>query len=277
MEKNKIVVIGSAGFVGSSIVKKCKENGYKVDEITSKSLNLLNEGSAEKLSKVIKKNDIVIAVSAIAPVKTIADFSDNLKIIHHISEALKIVNPCYLLNIGSDAVFIDQKEPLIETSIRSPESLHGAMHLSREICFSSLGIPFATLRPTLIYGFNDPHNGYGPNKFFRLAEKNQQIPLFGNGEELRDHIHISDVSEAAFRMIENKYLGSLNIASGEVISFREIAEVVINYLGSSSKIISLDRSGPMPHDGYRAFDISSLKSSFPGFIPKCFREGIINY
>ena len=277
MEKNKVIIIGSSGFVGSSITKKCKDSGFSVEEITSKTIDLLNEGSADELSKVIKSNDIVVAVSAIAPVKNVTNFSDNLKIIYNITEALKISKPCYFLNIGSDAVFIDQENPLVETSIKAPETLHGAMHLSRELCFTSLKIPFATLRPTLIYGLNDPHNGYGPNKFFRLAKKNLEIPLFGNGKELRDHVHISDVSEAAIRMIKSKFVGSLNIASGEVISFKELAEIIIKHLDSSSQIISLDRQGPMPHNGYRAFDISSIKSSFPGFVPKCFKEGIINY
>jgi hypothetical protein len=38
--------------------------------------------------------------------------------------------------------------------------------LAREIVFSStVAAPLATLRPTLIYGGADPHNGYGPNQF----------------------------------------------------------------------------------------------------------------
>ena len=31
------------------------------------------------------------------------------------------------------------------------------------------GVPVGILRPTLVYGANDPHNGYGPNRFRRLA------------------------------------------------------------------------------------------------------------
>jgi len=46
-------------------------------------------------------------------------------------------------------------------------------------------IPLAILRPTLVYGAGDPHNGYGPNRFRRLASANQPIVLFGEGEERR--------------------------------------------------------------------------------------------
>ena len=48
---------------------------------------------------------------------------------------------------------------------------------------------------TLVYGFLDPHNGYGPNLFVRKSKFENQIKLFGNGEELRDHIDIRLVSD----------------------------------------------------------------------------------
>ena len=51
------------------------------------------------------------------------------------------------------------------------------------------------MRPTLIYGKKDPHNGYGPNKFLRKISSNQNIDLFGKGEERRDHVYIEDVVE----------------------------------------------------------------------------------
>ena len=55
-------------------------------------------------------------------------------------------------------------------------------------------LPLAFLRPTLIYGANDPHNGYGPNRFRRQAAKGETITLFGEGEEKRDHVPVDDVA-----------------------------------------------------------------------------------
>ena len=46
------------------------------------------------------------------------------------------------------------------------------MHVIRENYLKSLFLKkLCILRPTLIYGEGDPHNGYGPNKFIRLAKK----------------------------------------------------------------------------------------------------------
>ena len=39
----------------------------------------------------------------------------------------------------------------------------------RENILKLLNIKLCIVRPTLVYGANDPHNGYGPNKFIRLA------------------------------------------------------------------------------------------------------------
>ena len=94
------------------------------------------------------------------------------------------------------AVYGDEPLPLSEASAAAPGSLHGAMHLARELAFKAeLKAPLAVLRPTLIYGAADPHNGYGPNRFRRLANEGTDIVLFGEGEERRDHVAVDDVAE----------------------------------------------------------------------------------
>ena len=69
------------------------------------------------------------------------------------------------------------------------------MHLNREkiIDFTS-NCNVLHIRPTLVYGFGDPHSGYGPNLFFENIKKNKTIKIFGNGEEIRDHIFIKDLT-----------------------------------------------------------------------------------
>jgi nucleoside-diphosphate-sugar epimerase len=117
----------------------------------------------------------------------------------------------------------------------------------------------------LIYGADDPHNGYGPNRFRRLAAAGKEIVLFGAGEERRDHVWIEDVAELAVRMIARRSRGSLNAATGTVISFRDAAEAVAALFGRPVAIASSPRSGPMPHDGYRPFDVAATRSAFPDF------------
>ena len=140
---------------------------------------------------------------------------------------------------------------------------------------SSINTPISILRPTLIYGIDDPHNGYGPNSFFRKAIKNEDIILFGEGEELRDHIHISDVARYIVQTTLELKHGIFNLATGNVISFYEIAEDIIKLTKSRSKIIMTQRTGKMPHNGYRPISNLKIRKLFPNYKFKTFSE-IIN-
>src|SRR5258708_9426972 len=109
------------------------------------------------------------------------------------------------------------------------------MHLTREIILGQAAgpPPFASLRPTLIYGLDDPHNGYGPNSFRRLAAAGKEIVLFGDGEELRNHILIEDVAAWAVRFLLYRSRGTLNAATRQAISFHTIANrTVARFPGS---------------------------------------------
>jgi UDP-glucose 4-epimerase len=139
---------------------------------------------------------------------------------------------------------------------------------------SEVAAPLVMLRPTLIYGAGDPHNGYGPNRFRRLANKGEPIVLFGEGEEQRDHVLIDDVAEIAARVIYRRSSGVLNVATGVTTSFREIAQEVVKASGRSVPISSAPRSGPLPHNGYRPFDNAACRAAFPDFAFVPLREGL---
>ena len=134
--------------------------------------------------------------------------------------------------LSSDAVYSDTKKKIDENSSTIPNSLHGIMHLTREIMFENLlKKRLCIVRPTLVYGQGDPHNGYGPNRFLRLIKKNGKISLFGKGEELRDHVWINDVSIAISKLIMKRKTGKFNLVTGKVISFNNIAKQIINISG----------------------------------------------
>ena len=110
------------------------------------------------------------------------------------------------------------------------------------------------LRPTLIYGSDDPHNSYGPNRFVRDSKEKQSIYLFGKGEEKRDHVWVKDVAHIIYLCIVFSSCGIMNVVSGKVISFNEIAKSIIQLSKNKVDIINKRRIGLMPHGGYRAFN-----------------------
>ena len=88
-------------------------------------------------------------------------------------------------------------------------TMDGTMHLARELMLkATVKAPLVVVRSTLINGEGDPHSGYGPNRFRRLAAAGQEIVLFGEGEERRDHVLIDDVAEIVCRVIERRSRGN---------------------------------------------------------------------
>lgn len=262
----RVVIMGAKGFVGGAIAARLARDGIPLLALGRPQLDLLAAGAAEKLAPLLKPNDAFVAVSALAPCKDSAMLVQNMIMVRAMVQALAKAPVAHVLNISSDAVYADSDDPLTETSCAEPGSLHGAMHLAREVMFrAEARSPLAILRPSLLYGASDPHNGYGPNRFRRLAAKGETITLFGEGEERRDHVFIDDVGELVVRVLLRKSQGILNIATGHVHSFRDIAEKVVRLSGKSVVIKVTPRSGPMPHNGYRPFDIAGCRSAFPDF------------
>ena len=262
----RAVVAGASGFVGAAVAARLEREGVAVLRVTRHEVDFTAVDAGAKLAALLRPGDAFVAVAARAPCKNAAMLVENMHIAHAMVQALAKAEPSHVVNISSDAVYADSAQPLTESSCASPGSMHGAMHVAREVMFAGeLKAPLAILRPTLLYGPADPHNGYGPNRFRRLAAQGEDIVLFGEGEERRDHVYIDDVAELVARVLLRRSRGVLNIATGEVHSFREVAAKVIRLSGRVVAIKGSPRSGPMPHNGLRPFAIGACHSAFPDF------------
>ena len=259
---NRVVILGANSFIGKAITKKFISQNIKPVLVTRKNADLEKKQSFNKLKKILKKDDTIIFIAAVAPVKNIEMLNQNLLICKNIIESLKIKKPNHVIYLSSDAVYSNSKNKINEKSETTPESFHGFMHLIRENMLKELNCKKTFVRPTLVYGSDDPHNGYGPNKFIRCAQNNEEIFLFGKGEERRDHIHVENVADIVSTVAIKKIDGIINAVSGNVISFNEIAKN-LKKIYPNLVIKNLKRNGPMPHNGYRAFDNKLLKKYFP--------------
>ena len=275
----RIVILGAGGFISGTVQKKLEKLNVSILPISRKRLDLTKKNSFKKLLKKIKRSDRVFFAAAEAPVKNERMLINNLLISKNICEVIKKITPAHLLYLSSDAVYADSSDLLTENSCAEPSSIHGIMHYAREIMLKNIYKgKMCIVRPTLVYGKNDPHNGYGPNRFIRLAKKKKNITLFGRGEELRDHIWVHDVADVITKLILFKKNGIFNLVTGKVVSFKKIAtEIVKNFnkkynKGKLIKILYKKRIGPMSHGGWRGFKQSYFKKIFPNFKFKNFNE-----
>ena len=271
----RIVILGSAGFVAKATIRHLEATGARVLALPHAELDLTSAEAGARLGGILRASDSLLFVSAKAPVKNEAMLLENIRMGAAVCEGLKQTPVSHVVYISSDAVYADSDSPLTERSCAQPGSLHGVMHLAREVMLANaFSGPLCYLRPTLIYGDGDPHNGYGPNRFMRQAAAGDDIVLFGEGEERRDHVWIEDVAEVTSRVLFHRSKGVLNIAAGEVVSFAEIAKQVTHLLPGPARVKSGVRVGPMPHNGLRAFDTTDFRAAFPDIQCTQLTEGL---
>lgn len=278
MKKKRIMILGSSGIISKNLQIKLKSKNFKPLVFGKKQIDLKKKNSFKKLKSKIKINDIIVFISAEAPVKNLQMLKNNIDICINFCKSTEKEFIKKLIYISSDAVYSDLDKKINENSDTSPTSLHGVMHLMRETMLKAkFDEKLCILRPTLIYGLGDTHYGYGPNRFLKLAKKNKDIVLFGKGEEKRDHIYIKDLINILFECINGKSTGIFNIASGEVKSFYELAKEIINKSKSKSKIFFSKRKGKMPHNGYRPFNIKLIKQKFKKIKINSIDKGLQSY
>jgi nucleoside-diphosphate-sugar epimerase len=267
-----VVVVGAGGFVGGAIVRSLGAAGVPNLALTRKELDLLAPDAGSTLRSVLKSGDSVVVVSAVAPVRAASMVVPNIRMMEVVGDALAECPVGYVAYVSSDAVYADDASPITEESTCQPSSLHGMTHATRELMLkTSVKAPLAILRPTLLYGAGDPHNGYGPNRFRRQAAEGGPILLFGQGEEMRDHVFVDDVGALVLRMLAHGSHGVLNVASGVSSSFRRVAEAVASLAPRPVEIRTTPRQTVVTH---RYFDVTACLKAFPTFRYTGLTEGL---
>lgn len=271
----RVVVLGAGGFIGGATAARLRAEGIEVAALGRPSFDLLASDAGARLAAELRPEDVLVFVSARAPVKNVPMLMENMRMGEAVCAALASQPVAHVVYISSDAVYKDSADPLSESSCAEPGSLHGVMHLAREVMLrNEFRGPLALVRPTLVYGIDDPHNGYGPNRFRRLAAEGKEIVLFGEGEERRDHVAVEDIAELVLRVVLHQSTGIANAVSGDVASFRTLAEFMAGQFDTHVAVKGSPRVGPMPHNGFRPFAPSAALTAFPGFTFAPWREGM---
>jgi nucleoside-diphosphate-sugar epimerase len=229
-------------------------------------LDLTEPDAADRLAALLKAEDSVVMLNAVTPDKgrDIVTLIRNLVMARSVCDALT-KKPCaHVAYVSSDAVYPFTAALVNEESPAAPVDLYGCMHRTREVMFeSAIKAPLAILRPTLVYGADDSHNSYGPNRFRRQAAKDGKITLGGEGEETRDHIAVGDVVRLIGLCLTHRSSGKLNLATGRSISFGELAKLVAGRFDEQVEIVFTPRGAAATH---RSFDVTACRKAFPTFI-----------
>lgn len=136
------------------------------------------------------------------------------------------------------------KLPIDEDHPTDPMIPYGVSKLSGEkycCAYSDIyDLNCICLRYFNVYGpYQNPESVYSGviTKFVYLASMNKPVTVYGDGEQTRDFVHVTDVADANVLSMKIKSCERLNIGSGVETSINDLARVIVKYMKSSSKIV----------------------------------------
>jgi UDP-glucose 4-epimerase len=279
----RILVLGSEGFIGRSVVSKGVELGYEVTgiDITDHSpvgynyrkISLLNPDFDYFLSTHFF--DCIFNCSGSGNVsfsveQPLSDFELNCEAVLFALDAIRKYQPgCKFIQLSSAAVYGNPESlPVSEISGINPVSPYGYHKWMAEIgCreYASLySLPIAIVRPFSVYG-------PGLRKqliwdVYQKAKNKDEVELWGTGDETRDFIFVEDLAAALFVIagqLQQK-IEIFNIGSGCSVTISELVKQLFAELGWQKKI----RFNAMVRQGDPRFwqaEISKLQHA--GFKP----------
>ncbi len=261
--KNKILVTGGAGFIGSHLVDRLLERGNEVlvfDNLSSGDLKFIEhplenpdftlvEGDLldpEAIERVCKGVDFVFHVAANPDVKlgasdTRVHFDQNILATYNLLEAMRRQGVGKLAFTSTSTVYGEAKVmptpegygPLI------PISLYGASKLACEALITSYAHTFDM--QAWIFRFANivgPRSTHGITVDFirKLRETPEKLEILGDGKQEKSYLHISECVESILFTIEKseEEVNIFNIGSEDTISATRIGEIVVEEMGLSN-------------------------------------------
>lgn len=178
--------------------------------------------------------------------------------------------------VSSSEVYGSAKEaPMSETHLLDPTTVYGASKLAGELYtsahFHSWGLPCVIIRPFNSYGYREHWEGASGEVIPRFAARILSgLPpvIFGDGEQTRDFTFVTETAEGMVRVAEcDSLLGAnVNVACGQEISIRRIAELLLEKLGN--RALEVEYMPERPGDVRRHFANVSFLEKATGFKPK---------
>jgi dTDP-glucose 4,6-dehydratase len=282
-------VTGGAGFIGSNYVEYLLENVIDCGAVTvyDKFTYASNPKNYERfrldprfsviqgdicdftsIQNAMSEHDYVIHFAAESHVdNSITDASrfvqTNVMGTFNVLESARINSIKTMIHISTDEVYGSLENGAAdEDFILKPNSPYAASKASSDLLarsfFVTYGLDVRVTRCCNNYGKYQYPEKVIPVFISRLASGNK-VPIYGDGKNIREWIHVSDHCSAIQTVLEQGQAGEIyNIGSGEHLDNNELASMIISTMGlpESSKDYVMDRLG---HDFRYSVNSSKVK------------------
>ncbi len=284
--KGKILVTGGAGFIGSEFVRQAVERGFTVTVIDKLSyagdrerlasvvdhivFHRIDIADSEGVHRVFRSDppDIVVHWAAESHVdRSIADPSpfidSNVKGTLALLEAARRFGVGKFINISTDEVYGELREGgrFSESTPLNPSSPYSVSKASADMLgrayHRTYDLPVITVRPS---------NNYGPWQYpeklipvaIWKASRDERVPVYARGENVREWIFVTDCAEAVFAVMERGTGGEIyNVGSGEEKRNIEVVTTILRIMGKPEDRVEFvkDRLG---HDFRYSLDSAKV-------------------
>lgn len=260
MKYKSFLIIGGHGFIGKNFYEYLNKKKINAT-ITSRYLNSsissnfrilnLDLNNYDKISEMLnnKKFDIVIYLGGSTASSTSyscydQELNNNIIPLTNILNAFKTSTIKKLVYFSSGGAVYGSSYKLrqSENDNLRPKSPYGLIkkrseEIIRKILYNQEN-RYLIIRPSNPYGkYQDPLGVQGIiPKFMLLSSRGKKLPLYGNGEIVRDFIYIEDLIDLTYKIIQIDLYGIFNIGSGEGLSISGLISKIINLYNQGSSI-----------------------------------------
>jgi len=266
----KFVVTGGAGFVGNNIARLLVLKGHNVviidnlhtgskknlkgilDKIEFHNVDILE---FDKLENILKNVDGIFHEAALTIVqesfvKQKEYFDVNVKGTENIMKIARKYKIKLVYASSSSIYGNSQKIPIKEEYPRNPINPYGETKLQDELLaekYTKEGTKIIGLRYFNIYGKGQTGSYAGViTQFMNKISEKKELEINGDGEQVRDFIHVSDIAQANLSAMESKTeFGFFNIGTAEMTSIKNLARIMIKISGD---ILNLKTNPPLEGD-----------------------------
>jgi len=298
----KLLVTGGLGFIGSNFIVKMLEqkNDFEIVNVDAQlhgadKRNLLRVENHENyqfvngnitnkrlMEELISKCDAVVNFAAESFVDRSINNADPF-LVSNIRGTFTILDIITkqkkrMIQISTDEVFGSlSKGSAGEQAKFNPSSPYAATKAAAELLIKSFSVTYDS--DVVITRCT---NNYGPRQFpeklipktIILAKQGRNIPIYGNGKNLRDWIFVDEHCDAVYEILINGKSGQeYNISANNEISNMKIVSDILEIMGKSNDLIEFveDRPG---HDYRYSLDSSKIKNELGWSTKINFEEGI---
>lgn len=280
---SKIYIAGHRGMVGSAVVRKLENEGYKnLVYRRSSELDLKNQPAVIQFFEDELPDYVVGAAARVGGIMANRDYPwqflyENLQIQNNLISAAHQYDVKRLVFLGSSCIYpkhADQpmrEESLLTGPLEPTNQWYAIAKIAGVKMVEALREQFdrdyVSLMPTNLYGPNDnfdlvtSHVLPAMIRKFHDAKEAGHTPvvLWGSGSPMREFLHVDDVANAVYFSLTNQMdLDLYNVGTGKDITIKHLAELIQDIVGHKGEI-KWDTSKP---DGTprKLMDVNRMKN-----------------